>query len=188
MTESKDSIRIIIAIAITILLGVILVQIIAEQIVTKTQVITVTNEVNVNSAIVGVENKTLESVIFTVSNPPTTWRQSACPLSSVSITNYTGAALAETTTWVMDKSAGTFYLKNSSAIWNGFFGVYSYLYFDGVNDYINISDNDVYSPNTTGELSVSFWVKPSNFKYTGISEGFVNYISKTTYEPSRHTE
>ncbi len=36
------------------------------------------------------------------------------------------------------------------------------LMFDGIDDYIDIGDDDIYSIDTTGKLSVSFWLKTSS--------------------------
>ncbi len=54
---------------------------------------------------------------------------------------------------------------------------------DGIDDYVSIPDRDVYSPNTTGELTVSFWFKIPNHKYIGISEGYVNPVNKNDFSP-----
>ena len=122
MEKEKSSIGIIITVAIAVLIGVILVQIVADQTVAKTQLLAITDTIDVNSAVVGTTNRTKQSVIFTVTNPPTTWRQDLCPLTSVTIKNVSGATLAETTGWVMDKSAGKFYMVNGSVAWTSFSG------------------------------------------------------------------
>lgn len=120
--QEKSSVGIIILMAVAVLIGAILVQIIADQTVSKTQLKSSIDTIDVNTAIVGQENKTLQSVIFTVTNPPTTWRTSDCPLTSVVIKNSTGTTLTETTGWVMDKAAGTFYMVNGSEAWTSFSG------------------------------------------------------------------
>lgn len=37
--------------------------------------------------------------------------------------------------------------------------------FNGINSYINITDADYLSPNTTGKFAISFWVKPANLDF-----------------------
>lgn len=54
------------------------------------------------------------SKTFTVAQAPTTWRQSDCGLTSVSITNGSGTALTVTTDYVMDATTGKFYLQNTT--------------------------------------------------------------------------
>jgi len=55
------------------------------------------------------------------------------------------------------------------------------LWFDGIDDYVEITDNDDYSIPTTGELSVSFWMRPDviNFPDTSGTDQYVNFIGKS---------
>jgi hypothetical protein len=122
MKEEKSSVGIIIMVGVAVLIGAILVQIIADQTIAKTQLLSITDTINVNTAVVGVENKTKQSIVFTVTNPPTTWRQDLCPLTAVTMTNVSGATLTETTGWVMNKALGTFYMVNGSEAWTSFSG------------------------------------------------------------------
>lgn len=52
----------------------------------------------------------------------------------------------------------------------------TWLDLDGLDDYINISDDDYFSANNiTGDLSVSFWVKIPSFQFNG-TDGTTGYI------------
>ena len=83
---------------------------------------TVNNEqISVITATLG-WNSTDESVKFNVA-APSRWISAECPLTSVAITNYSGAELTETTDYVMNKNIGQFYLKNSTNVWKGFYNV-----------------------------------------------------------------
>ena len=141
METKNKTVGIAIAMAVAIILGVVLISIIADSTVTKTQLTSVVNErVNVNTAKVGTPNITDESQIFSVTNTERAYGD--CPFTLVSMTNDSGSALTETTDWVMNKDIGTFYLKNSSAIWEGFSGTGNYTkvsYTYCPKEYINIS-------------------------------------------------
>ncbi|MCD4771690.1 LamG domain-containing protein [archaeon] len=51
-------------------------------------------------------------------------------------------------------------LKNSS---NGSF------WFDGIDDYIQVMNNKSFSPNTIGQITISFWIMPATFNFVGTS-------------------
>lgn len=60
---------------------------------------------------------------------------------------------------------------------SGKFGMAAH--FDG-HSYIEIADKDYFSPATTGgKMTVSFWFKPDTYNFTGINEGYVNFLGKT---------
>lgn len=104
--------------AISLLMAAVFAGQIASEGNKVTDLTTVHNEaIAVGAATLG-ENATKESQTFTVANLGDT--STDCPLTSVSLTNYSGTALTETTNWVMNKDTGVFYLKNSSAVWAGF--------------------------------------------------------------------
>jgi hypothetical protein len=61
----------------------------------------------------------------------------------------------------------------------------SYLLFDGVDDYVEVPDNDAYSVPTTGELTVSFWMRPDVLDFqTTIASGdgpYIDFLGKGDY-------
>lgn len=61
-------------------------------------------------------------------------------------------------------------------------------YFDGVDDYIEIADNNAFSATTTGEITISAWMKiaDNNFlKTTASSDGaYVHWLGKGVYSPT----
>lgn len=63
-------------------------------------------------------------------------------------------------------------------------------YFDGVNDYIEVGDNDAFSVPTTGEITISFWVKlkDKNFPNSTYSTDgqYVDYLGKGSYSPTAY--
>lgn len=65
---------------------------------------------------------------------------------------------------------------------------YDCFYFDGVDDYIEIADNDAFSVTTTGEITISAWMKiaDNNFlKSTPSSDGaYVHWLGKGVYTPT----
>lgn len=65
--------------------------------------------------------------------------------------------------------------KNRATAQNG----RKYLVFDGVDDYIEIADNSAFSIPTTGELSVSFWMRPDILEFPNDGAGgYVNFLGK----------
>ncbi len=61
----------------------------------------------------------------------------------------------------------------------------NYLLFDGVDDYVEVPDNDAYSASTTGELTVSFWMRPDVLDFqTTIASGdgpYIDFLGKGEY-------
>lgn len=54
-------------------------------------------------------------------------------------------------------------------------------HFDG-KSYIEIADQDYFSPSTTGQkMTVSFWFKPDTYNFTGVNEGYVNFMGKSDW-------
>lgn len=50
---------------------------------------------------------------------------------------------------------------------------------DGVKDFIEIPDHDAFSVNTTGELTVSAWVRPDTLSFSKIEgSGYVDFLGK----------
>ena len=83
-----------------------------------------------------------------------------------------------------DSSGNEYKGKVYGATWNRIKGVRRGGYsFDGVDDYISINDSDLFSPNDRKELTISFWMKPATFRFSGTSidsmtENRVSIISK----------
>jgi hypothetical protein len=58
----------------------------------------------------------------------------------------------------------------NSAKWNSSAGISGGAFeFDGADDYLSITDSDVLSPNSKGQLTISFWMKPATFNFVGTS-------------------
>jgi hypothetical protein len=50
-------------------------------------------------------------------------------------------------------------------------------------------DDDAFSPNTTGSMTMCFWMNVSNFSFRGMNpQGYINFINKYTYDPSQAAE
>ena len=66
-------------------------------------------------------------------------------------------------------------------------GSWGLMSFDGVNETLEIADNDKYSVPTTGEFSVSMWINPATLDFDEtISSGdgpYVHFFGKTDYDP-----
>lgn len=102
---------------VTILLGVILISTIAGEALDKTDKNVAVNEVKSLAALYvsGKINETATGNNFLVTNAPTGWKSTDCPLTSVSITNSTGSALTVTTDYVVTASTGSVLIKNTAA-------------------------------------------------------------------------
>lgn len=108
----NKSVGIIIATAVALLLGVVLISIIADTTITSTDKRTSTDTISVAAAKAAARD--VNDTTFTVTYPPTNWETTDCPLTGVSITNSSGTTLTETTDWTMTKSSGVFNLVNTS--------------------------------------------------------------------------
>jgi Concanavalin A-like lectin/glucanases superfamily len=61
----------------------------------------------------------------------------------------------------------------------------SVLVFDGIDDYIEVSDSPAFSVTTTGQLTVSAWIRPDVLTFpTAQSTGYVHWLGKG--EPGQH--
>lgn len=61
----------------------------------------------------------------------------------------------------------------------------TYLHFDGIDDYVEIPDSGVFSVATTGELTVSAWIRPATLQFPSIEgTGYVHWLGKG--EPDQH--
>ncbi len=54
----------------------------------------------------------------------------------------------------------------------------SYLYFDGVHSYIEIPDDPDFSLPTTGELTISAWIRPATLTFPQSENGYVHWLGK----------
>jgi|TARA_R100000093_G_C1945427_1_gene74222 hypothetical protein len=54
----------------------------------------------------------------------------------------------------------------------------TWLDFDGVNDYVEIPDADVLTMNTTGEITISFWMQIDSLDFENNENGYVNLLGK----------
>lgn len=54
--------------------------------------------------------------VYTITNYPTGWKTTDCPITSVTLSNSSGTAFTVTTDYVFTAAAGTFTLKNTSAV------------------------------------------------------------------------
>ena len=96
---------------VVIIIGLVLLTQIATTEQTKTQYATVASEaraldVNGYPAI----NTT---AVYTVTQAPTGWKATDCPLTGFSLTNSTGSALTLTTDYTVNLATGTYLLKNT---------------------------------------------------------------------------
>jgi hypothetical protein len=59
------------------------------------------------------------------------------------------------------------------------------IYFDGNNDYIEIEDSDDFSVDTTGEYTISVWIKSETLSFDkDLSSGYIHWMGKG--EPNKH--
>ena len=54
----------------------------------------------------------------------------------------------------------------------------SYLHFDGVQSYIEIADDPDFSLPTTGELTISAWIRPATLTFPNSEKGYVHWMGK----------
>ena len=105
------SVGIILSLAIAILLGVILVQIIAGETVTKTSTVGAFDESHAID-VLGFPDIN-ETAVYTLTNAPSGWKTEQCPLTSFVLTNGSDA-LTDTTDYIVDLSAGTYTLVDNA--------------------------------------------------------------------------
>ena len=94
----------------------------------------------------------------------------------------------------LDENATDLIANNSGSILNGtdcsIPGRFGYACkFNGISGQINIPDKDQLSVTTTGQLSISFWINPQTFNFTGSSSsGYINYLGKGLYATKNQCE
>lgn len=54
----------------------------------------------------------------------------------------------------------------------------SYLHFDGLQSYIEISDDSDFSLPTRGELTISAWIRPETLTFPKSEKGYVHWLGK----------
>ena len=54
----------------------------------------------------------------------------------------------------------------------------SYFHFDGVQSYIEIADDPDFSLPTTGELTISAWIRPATLTFRRSEKGYVHWLGK----------
>ena len=60
--------------------------------------------------------------------------------------------------------------------------------FDGIDDYIEFPDDDLFSVNNTGELTISVWIAPSTTRFAQTeSSGYVHWFGKGVIEQHEWT-
>ena len=102
---------------VMLLIGTILIGVIANQTNSKTTTTTIASEThNVLPTILTGRNVTAinSSIVYTLTNAPTGWKVSDCPITSFVLTNSSGQAFTDTTDYVLTASAGTYTLVNSA--------------------------------------------------------------------------
>jgi hypothetical protein len=60
----------------------------------------------------------------------------------------------------------------------------SALLFDGTNSYAKVADNDIFSVTTTGEITVSVWIRPDTLEFpvtSGSGDKYVNFLGKSQF-------
>jgi len=102
---------------VTLLIGIVLVGVIATQGLVVTDKLVITDEAqDIASAREG-GNTINSSIEFTITNPPTSWKSTDCPLTSITLGN-DSTDFTVTTDYVITDSTGVFSLVNSTA-WIG---------------------------------------------------------------------
>jgi len=102
---------------ITLLLGAVLIGVIATQQLAVTDKSVVTSEThNVLPTILTGRNETSvnESIVYTITEAPTSWKVDDCPITNFVLANSSGSAFTDTTDYVFTEAAGTFTLVNSA--------------------------------------------------------------------------
>jgi len=99
---------------VLIILGVILVGVIASQILLKTDFTAIANEAEACIVDSGSDSPNITEV-HTVTNYPSGWKLTDCPISSVSIKNASGGtALTDDTDYTLTESNGTWVFINTT--------------------------------------------------------------------------
>jgi len=102
---------------VTLIIGVVLAAQVATVGVGVTQKLGQTDD-QISSNVAGAWDGTNinESYVYTVTNNPTSWKVTDCPLTNVVLTNSSGTEYTDTTDYVFTASAGTFTLKNTATV------------------------------------------------------------------------
>ena len=106
---------------ITLLIGIVLVGSIASEGLGKTTKLVALNEThNVLPTILTGRNTTdiNSTIVYTLTNAPTTWKTADCPITNFVMRNQSGTAFTVTTDYVLTASAGTFVFVNNAALNN----------------------------------------------------------------------
>ena len=77
--------------------------------------------------------------VYTINNPPTGWKTTDCPITSVTLSNSSGTAFTITTDYIFNAANGTFLLKNSSAVLLTADNLTYVDYIYCTDDYLNLS-------------------------------------------------
>ncbi len=123
---------------VTLIIGVVLIGSIATQSLavtettaaSETKALTIDNDIDIN-----------ETEVYTVTNNPTGWKVTDCPLTNLVISNQSGTALTVTTDYIPTLSAGTYTMVNNSdtieliGAYNNTYVTYSYC----GDDYMNLT-------------------------------------------------
>lgn len=138
----KDSLPMLLAAFVALIIGVSLIGVIASQGNAVTDLTVVSAEsVDFSSTKTVAGNDTVNvSIPITLANAPTGWKIVGCPITGLTLANESGTALTITTDYTFTASTGTIYFKNT-AINNVTTGTNistAYYNYCG-NDYINQS-------------------------------------------------
>lgn len=139
-SEGKGMLGKIILGAVLIILGAVIISVVAEQALTKTDTRGVAAESHaLTTPAVGNINTT---AMYTVNYPPTGWKVADCPITSFVIKNQSGGnQLTLTTDYTFNSNNGTYYLKNTTATVQ-YIGAFNKTYVDYkycADDYLNSS-------------------------------------------------
>ena len=107
----RSNVALVISVAVAVLIGVVLVGIVSQQTVDKTQKVNAASEaVAMNVTGFPAIN---EDQVYTVAENPTGWKADSCPLTNFVVANATGTELTLTTDYTVDLSAGTYSLVDN---------------------------------------------------------------------------
>ena len=128
---------------ITLLIGVVLIGTLASEGLDKTDKNVITDEsISIAGAYANTTIPVNHGQTFTVTNNPTTWKITDCPLTSVVLTNSSGTVFTDGTDYDIDETTGIFNLYDTVKVNITFIDGDNLTYVDYTycgDDYMNLS-------------------------------------------------
>jgi len=113
--RAQVSIGVIVIVIMGIFAGLALLQEIFNQQNVLTDKLTVTNE-TLDISTASVDGETNTTKVFYITNNPTGWKISSCPITSLTITNSSGSSFTKATDYAVTEAYGNITFKNTVTV------------------------------------------------------------------------